>query len=73
MPRRAQWCDGACTHPKVAMERVSYVRADAYRGAVSDRDALARYLRWLMDGALGVGPMTGYEARAMVARVLGGQ
>jgi hypothetical protein len=40
MPRRAQWCDGACSHPRVAMEAVSFVRADVYQGAVAERDRL---------------------------------
>lgn len=54
-------------------ETASFVPAGQLQGAVSDREALARYLRWMMDGTPGVGPMTGHEARAMVARVLGGQ
>jgi hypothetical protein len=42
MPRRATWCDGACSHPKVAMEAVSFVRAEVLQGAVEALRSLYR-------------------------------
>jgi hypothetical protein len=53
---------------------VEYVPRSELTGAVEDRDALAGYLRWLMDGATGrPEPMTSGEALAMVTRILGEQ
>jgi hypothetical protein len=73
MPRRAQWCDGACSHPRVAMEAVSFVRADVYQGAVSDRDALRLMLSRLLDVALvdGYGETVADEARALLTNTGG--
>lgn len=47
------------------VEEVIYARADLLAEAVQDRDALARYLLWLMDGALGTPPITADEARTL--------
>lgn len=74
MPRRAQWCDGACSHPKVAMEAVSFVRANAYRGAVSGvarARGLAQALVDLCDENTNIEGVreVGAEIAALLARI----